>query len=492
MGKATYKVSGWHTKAGKNPIGVPYRNTWLYAKLDGKNLTDCTIDKVTVHLPKMRCYFSQTAEFRMKYGGVTVKHAMGTSGDSVVERSYKMNGAKDTMFKDGSGEVVFYAYAGNDEGYLVIEDANVTVEVEYTPKASRLTVPDKTVEAGQSLHFSVLPYNEGYTHKASLTMGDKTATVDIEAGVTEGSIDVPLDWLTIIPDKTAYNDGMLKLETYKGDVLLGSETVSGISMLAPMYSLSVAHTVTRLTTVDGIAYADVGRFVQFKSGIRVNVTDAQGYYGSTVDVTVKIGDKTITGKPPMTAESGLLRDTQIVVQVSAIDSRGVTALSRPTTYMITPYTPPQAELAVWRTNEAGEADILGERGAYQCSYSHTSIGGENPLTVEMTVLGETESNPAFEGQLLPGKRMHFDPLLAYDVELTAADKFETVTKTVRLPSAAFLIHGNDYGNGAGIGHAATKQNALVINPGWEVWMGGKEMVSLINQLVDDVAMLKTK
>ena len=164
MAKKTYKVSGWKTRSGANPIGVPYRNTWLYATMNGDNLTDCTIDKVTVKFPKLRCTFDPAGELRMKYGGVTLTRAVGSTGGAVQERSYNMQGAKNTMFKDGSGEVIFYAYHPYDEGYLAIDDGNVTVEVEYTPKASRLVVPQKTVEAGQRLQYTIESGSNKFFH----------------------------------------------------------------------------------------------------------------------------------------------------------------------------------------------------------------------------------------------------------------------------------------------------------------------------------------
>lgn len=483
MAKKTYKVSGWNTSSGANPIGVPYRNTWLYATLKGDNLTDCTIDKVTVKFPKLRCTFDPAGELRMKYGGVTLTRAVGSTGGAVQERSYNMQGAKNTMFKDGSGEVIFYAYHPYDEGYLAIDDGNVTVEVEYTPKASRLVVLQKTVEAGQRLQYTIESGSNKFFHNVTLEMGEHKVTAELEQGVTEGDFLIPLDWLEMIPDKSTM-EGTLTLETLdSNEELVGTMTVSGITMTVPVYTASMTYEVERMLTVDGVTYPDVGgRFVQGKCGIRVKVTGAEGYYGSTVTSTIRIGDKVVSGVPPLELESGLLMDSRLAVQVTGVDSRGVSALARPVTIMITPYVPPQATLEVWRVNDDGKRNDFGTKGMYSCSYTHTEIADANPATVTLTVSGVTEENPPESGMLLPSEHVRFDQNKAYDVTLTVTDKYETATRTVRLPSAAFLLHGNAQGNGAGIGHAATEEHALVINPDWKVYIGGMEAVAKLRNM----------
>lgn len=491
MGKATYKLSNWRVDSGKGPIGVPYRNKWIYAALKGPDLTDCTIDKVTIHFPQIRCTFDPAGELRVKYGGATLKRKVGTSNGAVEERSYNMNGAKDTMFKNGSGEVTLYAYHPYDEGYLAIDDANVTLEVEYTPKASRVEVPDTTVEAGNALAFTVKPYDTSYTHRVTLTMDTYSSTVTLDAGVTDGSIDAPLDWLHLITNTTVYTGGVLKVETLNGGEVIGSKSVTGISLLAPFYSLKVPYTMERMLTVDGVTYPDLGgNWVQGKCGMRISIPQVEAYYGARVTASIRIGEKYITGTPPLTLESGRILDSNVYVEINAVDTRGMKMLTRPQMLLIYPYEPPHATVEAWRVKADGTKDDFGTKGQYKCSYSHTEIGELNPAKVTLSVAGVSENTPPEEGWLLPSEFVTLDTGKAYTVVLTVQDAYETATASALIPSGMFLLHGNAQGNGAGIGHAATEQNALVVNPEWAVYMGGMDIVATINKLVADVAALQ--
>ena len=495
--KQTYTLSKWKTKDGKNPIGKEYRNTLLYANIKGADLTDCDITQVTIHLPKMRCTFAPDGELRIKYGGATLTRKMGTSNGNQVERSLYMRGAKDTMFKDGNGEVTVYAYHPYDEGYLAIDDGNVTLEVEYTPKASQLEVPSTTVAAGSALAFKVASAGDEYSHKATLTMGDKTASVELAAGVTEGSIDVPLDWLEIIPDKIIYSEGVLLLETFKGETALGSTSMSNITMILPENRLLYAPVCGKLTTepmytVDGVTYPNLGFLVQGKSGLRVTMGAPQGKYGATVKTTkLWVNGVLSEGEGEVVVETGLLTSERLSFHASVIDSRGIETMSYPRMMVfVRPYSPPTAELDAYRVDENGERDDFGINGVYDCSYSYTDLGEAHPATVTLSVAGVSESNPPSHGDLLPSEFVRLDTERAYDVTLTVQDAYETVTRTVRIPSAAFIFHANAQGNGVGIGHAATKENALEINPSWGLWAGNKEIVSVLNQALRDIETLK--
>jgi len=158
--------------------------------------------------------------------------------------------------------------------------------------------------------------------------------------------------------------------------------------------------------------------------------------------------------------------------------------------LIDPYEPPRATLEAWRVNDEGQQDDFGTKGAYKCTYSHSDVGGDNPLTATLSVAGVSEESPPESGELLPSEFVRLDTVKAYDVTLTVSDLYETVIRTVRIPSATFLLHGNAKGNGAGIGHVADVENALVVNPNWAVYMGGMEIVSTLQKLIEDVASLK--
>lgn len=489
MPTQVYKVSGWRTSSGHNPIGVYAKNKWLHAALDGEDLKDCTIDSVKVKFPALRCTFQPAGELRMKYGGVTMSHAIGSSGGAVVEREYPMSGAKDNTFSDGSGEVIFYAYQGSGEGYLSIDDAAVTVEVEYTPKASLLTVPDKRVEAGTALSFAIKPYNAAYTHKATLMFGDRKTAIDIVAGLTEGAIEVPIDWMELMPNSKELGDGQLRLDTMRDGELIGSKVVTGLTMTCAPYFLPIKSSWSFVTTVDGITYPDAGKGVQGKCGIHAEIAETDGVYGSTVTATIRIGDKTVTGAPPLSLDSGLLAENTSITFIVE-DSRGFAARQSPF-LIITPYEPPRASLEAWRCDALGDRDDLGTRGSYTCSYSVSPLNGENTCTAELSVAGVTEINPPESGFLLPSEGVTLDALKAYEVELRVTDLFETVTRRVRIPSSAFTLHFNAQGNGVGIGQAAEKQNAVVVNPTWDMWVGGVNMVEKVQAVETLVSNLKT-
>lgn len=483
MATRIFKVSKWRTKSGSNPIGVYTKNQWLYATLTGDALKDCTIDKITIHFPALRCTFQPAGELRMKFGGVTVKQAIGSSGGNRVERSYNMHGATDNMFANGGGEVIFYAYQGSGEGYLSIDDAAVTVTVEYTPKASELLVPSKVVKAGEQLSFSISPYNSAYHHEAIIQMDDRAVNTSIPAGTTDGAITVPLDWLELMPNTQTRNDATLSLYTFKPDgTLLGEKTVSGITVNAPFYMPQMKYSWEKMLTVDGVTYPDPGMYVQGKFGIRAEITEVEGYYGSEATATIYIDGKAHTGPVPLVVETGLITRSSISIQFEVTDSRGAVFHPRGLILVVTPYTPPQASLTAYRADAAGDGspDDMSARGRYAYTYYVDPLNGKNTHTIKLSVDGVTETDPPTEGWLLPSEFVGLDTTSSHDVTLTVSDVYETVTRTFRIPSAAFMLHFNAEGNGAGIGQAAEKAQALMINPEWDVWGKGGNLTEIIS------------
>lgn len=495
-----YTVKNWHTKDGKDPIGKEYKNKWLYATLKGPDLHDCDIQSVTVNFPKVRSEFEGEAEFRMKYGGYTASRKIQSTNGKSVKKNYVVYDWDNRMFSAGGLDVVFYVYVPLDDGYFAIEDGNVTVTVVYDLTKSVIQTHDTEAIAGGTYNFRLRGWSSGYTHKATLTVGEKSAMVELDAGVNDGSIDIPFEWLSEITGSTSRGDGKLVLETFSQYGDLGSDTVEGITFkvaddgelreaVLPTFS---AYAVENVYTIGDKTFPDIGAgLVSGKSGIRATVVDVAGMYGATVTTQIKMGDQVATSTGDLQLGPVIANDTYTSVDLIITDSRGLTTTkSIPIT--VKPYKAPDASIDAWRVDDDGDRNDFGTNGAYQYAATHSDLDGKNPATIKLAVGGISQTNPPESGTLLPSEFVYLAQDKAYDVTLTVADAYETVERKVRIPSAAFLFHGRGDGKGAGIGQAAEHINALVINPNWAVYMGGQEIVALINQLVDDVAALKAQ
>jgi len=342
--------------------------------------------------------------------------------------------------------------------------ANVTVTAKYL-KRSTATLSSKTIKGGGRLDIVIDTESREYSHKYNVTFtnGVTTGDVNVAAGTLTVSMTVPESWATYETGASYFTGGTFTLKTYKGSTLIGTYTITGLRYNMPDSAKpTVAGTPTRLTTADGITFADVGEYVQNHSGIKMVATGTPKHGASLASIRIRIEgydgkkyDKTFTSfsSNKCTFNSGILtRSGTTKVIMTVTDSRGLSGEST-YSFSVKAYEAPSiTSFQVWRANSSGDADDNGTYGKFSAGYRWTAVGS-NAVTRKITAKGTTATVTVDTGWLLPSSRKTFPVLQSAKITYTVSDLFETTSVTVSLDSTKFIIHFNAAGNSVAFGHA---------------------------------------
>lgn len=361
--------------------------------------------------------------------------------------------------------------------------SNVTVTALYL-KRSTATLSSSSLTGGSSVTLTISADSKNYSHKYQLSFGTGMATgeVSVAAGTTSVKIDVPVSWSNSVTTATSKTGGSLTLKTFSGTTQIGTYTISSLTYNVPTSVVPSVGTVSAIIarTIGNVTYANVGDYyVQNHSGVTISSGTCAGSYGSTITsikITGNALSHTKTGATSTSATSGLLSVSGTnTYTVTVTDSRGRTA-SKTKDITVTAYTAPKiTSFGAWRVNASGVADQFGTYGQYSKSHTYTSVGS-NALTVKLECSGVSATNPANSGNLMPSSRLTFNILNPYDVKLTVSDKFESVSSTIQLPSANFIMHFNAAGNAVAFGQTATSPNRFTISDSLTFYYGNKRIV----------------
>ena len=383
--------------------------------------------------------------------------------------------------------------------------SNVTVTANYLIR-SGVSVDRTTFKGGDTVTMTIRLSSTGpsstYTHRYRMQFeaGMDTGWVDVAAGVTSVAISIPASWSNYIPNATEAGPGTLALETYNGSTLIGTHHQYGLIYQVPESAVplidNVAVSVAR--TIDGMTYANIGDiYTQNKSGVRVQA-EAEAQAGATI-ASMSVSIAGYSGSAYNTTEaddeidftSGLLTISgSTVITVTATDTRGRTSTATET-ISVTPYSPPFGTLEVNRANALGTEDDLGTYAIYELTKAYSAIG-TNALTVTMTAQSTTATLANDTGDILPGNRLSFSVDQEYTITVTLADAFETVTMTVKLPSAKFIIYAHHSGNKLAFMKAATqsiptgKTSTIEFSGDSQIYIGNDTLEDYIRAIVNSM------
>lgn len=357
---------------------------------------------------------------------------------------------------DGSKSCTFSASAG----------INVTLSGTYygTVSASgkgtfntiaRATVPTvsaTSVNMGESITINMPRAASTFVHTLTYKFGSATGTIGSSLG-TSKAWTVPLSLASQIPNGTS-GTCTITCQTYNGSTLVGSKTVSFTakvpsSVIPTFNSVSVADTNTNYAT-------QFASLVQNKSKAKFTI-NAVGAYGSTIKAyKTVIEGKTYTGATPTTAV--LTTSGNVTAKVTVTDSRGRTATTDKTFYLI-PYTAPKiTTFEGFRSDGEGAIDYEGLNANLSIAFSIATANDKNTAAykVEYRKNGDSAWTSLSSGNsftltenLVTGAIFSLDN--AFEIRLSVTDYFATITKTFELPTAFTLLDFNASGRGVAFG-----------------------------------------
>jgi hypothetical protein len=266
------------------------------------------------------------------------------------------------------------------------------IEVTYTEPKSGLSLNKTTMDAGDSVTATITPQSTAYTHKLTYTFGGEVSTKTLAANVKTWSFTVPLEWLAQVTNATS-RVMTVKLETFSGATNLGNVT-KNVTIMVPA---SVVPTITGFTAtlVSNGVDASITRYVQNYSKCLLEITGAEGAYGSTI-VGYSITGGGISGSAATGTLGPFNLSGDVVFTAKVTDARGRTA-TRQVTIEIMPYTAPTfSSPEAWRSNYDG---VKNQRGTYvrlKSGASFSSLGEQNAVTLKGRVYLKGGAAPAWE------------------------------------------------------------------------------------------------
>lgn len=255
-------------------------------------------------------------------------------------------------------------YAGTYIGTIGGEQDGISLPT--IPRASSFSVGNITIGADNTV--TINRASDGFTHKLTLTMGDRSLTVE-NAGAS-ATLTPPMEWCNGITSSAAAS-GTLKLETYNGSQKVG-ETSDSVTILVPA---SVVPTVTATAElINGFQ----GLYLQGRSKAKI-VSAGTGSYGSTIK-SYSISGAGYSGNGA-TYTTGLLNVTgDVNFAVTVVDSRGRTGTANVKITVIAYSKPTITVQSLSRCDSSGNVTESGTYARVQATYTCASVNGKNAIS----------------------------------------------------------------------------------------------------------------
>lgn len=387
------------------------------------------------------------------------------------------------LYKDTTVASGTYTFTHNNDGtksFTVYVEAGIytftinctgsaTFTLDTIPRASQpslVTWPETTNDVGDfgetfSIHMNRA--SDAFTHTVRYSYGDRTGT--IATGVTTGTTwAIPLSFMNDIPDATSAS-GRIYVDTYKGDVLVGTK-YTGFTVTVPAsVKPSCSMTLDDVTGIDDI----YGSPVQGLSKIKVTINPTPAYSSPIVSYTIKANGATYTTSEATTGALKASGDSAVTVSVK--DKRGRTN-SATYTMRVQAYALPSISLlAVRRCDEDGAENDQGEYIQATLSAKISSMNSKNTAsyTLRYKKTTDTSFTEVALGDLanvysVNGASYIFaaDSGSSYDVEVTAKDRHGTTSRSTSASTAFTLMNWGADGKSMGIGKVVEKEGTLEI------------------------------
>lgn len=395
-----------------------------------------------------------TSATRIKlYDGTTV--ASGTY-------TFKHN-ADGTKSFTASAEAGIYTVAVNCTG-------SGSFTLDTIPRASQpscITYPNHTQNVGEfgdtiSIHMN--RNSSAFTHTVRYQFGTKSGTIGTKVG-TGIAWTIPLDLMDLIPNTTS-GSGTIYVDTYNGSTKIGTKSCGFTATVPASVKPSCSFTLEDVTGIDKI----YGSPVKGLSKIKITVTATTARSSPIASyVTTANGVKYTTA----TATTGVLKTAgKSTVATTVTDKRGRKG-SHSYDMTVQDYNAPSVTaLAVRRCNEDGTTNDRGEYIKVTFSASVSSMSNKNNATYKLYYKKSTETAwtevalSALVNQFTVTNQTYIfsaDGSSSYDVDITVADRHNTISRSTSASTAFTLVSYGSDGRSISFGKVAEKENTIQFN-----------------------------
>lgn len=296
------------------------------------------------------------------------------------------------------------------------------------PRKSTLSVENGTLGNPQEL--TVTKQDTGFTHTITAKCGSVSTTICTKSTSESISFMPPLNWASQNTTGTSLTV-TYTITTYSGTTNLGSNSYTKTCSIPPSVKPSVSISVS-----DAMGYSGTyGGWVQGKSKIAVSLTSS-GSYGSTV----KSRSTSVDGSKYTSASftTGVIKGSgTLTISSTVTDSRGRTATDSENIAVLAYASPVISAVSATRCNSDGSANSSGAYIKVTFSGKVTALDNHNTAayslkykkTADTAYTTVTLSNYANAYTVTNGTYIFAaDTISSYDIAVTAADNFSSVSK----------------------------------------------------------------
>lgn len=381
---------------------------------------------------------------------------------------------------------------GANNGSIAISPSSQQITLTNIPRKSSIST-SSTGTLGSALSIAINSASSSFKHTLKYSFGTKSDTIASNVTSSTVSWKPELGLATEIPNATS-GKCTITCESYSGSTPIGTSTAT-VTLSVPADIKPTISNIAISPINENQTVAGWGVYIQNFSKLKV-VTTASRQYGATISsysVTlngVNIGNAS-TVISPQISESGTL-----TVKVTVKDSRGRTDSS---TKDITVYEyskPAIDNVAVFRCDQDGKANVKGTYISICATKSYSSINGKNNCTMQYRYKPANEGSYGSAYTYASGDKViigngNIDISQSYYVQILAGDALNplssspTISQTV-VPSQTFTLHCKNGGLGVAVGKSSEIDNCFEVAETWEfrvgngkLKIGGNDLLSLI-------------
>lgn len=343
----------------------------------------------------------------------------------------------------------------------------VTLTVSWQEPATQPTLSASTVNMGSAVTITTSANNSAYRHTLRYTFGSAKGTIASNVAGS-GSWTPPVSLAAQIPNVTS-GTGTIYCDTYSGSTLLGTKSVS-ITLSVPS---SVKPTAGTLSAAIDSDTSGTGKYVAGMCKAKLTLSGAKGNYSTIKSYRITGGGFAASAS---TLTTGVLQSTGTITFTATVtDSRGRQAKTTCSISVISYAKPRITALSVYRCDANGVRKNAGTYAAIEIKTSYSTNVTGNALTVKAAykLSTNTSYNTAVtvsnNGKTIIGGG-NISAAHTYDVKITAADKYNTVTSIKNLYTKSLIFSIIAKGKGLAIGKMAELSGWLDIQ--WDTRIRG--------------------
>ena len=432
---------------------------WIEVIQNSQNISNNT-SNVTV-----KVWIKRTNTGYTTYGSGTVFTKIdGVQRNVSITPSQKITSTASTIFNqditvkhNSDGTKKLNVQVGISHEMFNSSQSSVAFNTSLTtiPRSSSISLSASTIEAGRELTVNITRASGSFTHNVYLMFGSSTFTIQNGVATSAKGI-IPLEVLKQIPNATT-GIGSVYCDTYNGGAKIGTAgqriTITAPSNIVPTYSSLNA------TRVDNVVPSAWGVYVKGKSKVTLEIVGAAGTYGSTISKYSITGDGQSATASKYT--TGVLNNSGTVTFTGVVtDSRGRTATKTANISVVDYSSPKITDFLVQRCNSGGTLTDEGTYVKVTPKWSYSSVNSKNTFSAKVdyktkaaTTWGTaTTVTTSGSSYIIGGGGISANT--SYDIRLTIQDAFETVTKTITIPTAKTTLDFRNGGNGIAVGKVA--------------------------------------